>query len=399
MAHNEDAQPDSIYKYAWLKGESESIMPLDEFLKKYKPSMIQDDGTKPWVWIGNEKAPRAKHEHEEAAVEEGKKLLEEVTAKIEAIKNDDSIPVRSNKKTGAKSKKELREALQAEATEKLKAISIKHGYVSGKWLIFAAPDKVDMIWSSIAASIVSGPLSSTPVRLAKVATSPPAENPHMQHLICIYMPDVYDKDAVAEVMRVLLRDHGANLSGVKTNLYTHLGIDSKHPSGISSTVWKNTAVLKDTEIKELREAFFAGITRGPKTTDQATVTAAVDQKQDDDSSTKKPKPKLQRKKVADNPFASDDEQPDAPAPSAATATNAKTDDAKSSKPKPKKKAKADTFASDDEDDDEKAQEEQRKQELKAKKSASSSAAGKRPKDDDQDDDDDDERPKKRPSRK
>ena len=101
--------------------------------------------------------------------------------------------MRANKKKGLRSKKELREEVcwcrgpfvkalltyllrvkvQAEATQKLKEISVKHSCVSGKWyvchsvrsvcalrfssheggrLIFAPPDKVDMIWSSIASA-------------------------------------------------------------------------------------------------------------------------------------------------------------------------------------------------------------------------------------------------------
>lgn len=67
------------------------------------------------------------------------------------IQNDPSIPLRSSKKTGTKSKKDAREQVgqptlshnallkfptiqaQAEATEKLAGIAVKHGYVSGKW--------------------------------------------------------------------------------------------------------------------------------------------------------------------------------------------------------------------------------------------------------------------------
>ena len=72
-----------------------------------------------------------------------------------------------------------------------------------------------MIWSSIAcsscfldicsnltakaASLVSGPLCSTSAHLAKVATSPGQETTNYQHLICIYIPDVYDKASVTEV--------------------------------------------------------------------------------------------------------------------------------------------------------------------------------------------------------
>lgn len=102
--------------------------------------------------------------------------------------------------------------------------------------------------------MVEGPLAATSAYRVKVATSPESGSAS-QHLICIYIPDVYDKDAVTEVritplvliewagteatrqvMKVLLRNHGMNLSGVKSNMYTALGIDSKHPSGLQSTV-------------------------------------------------------------------------------------------------------------------------------------------------------------------
>ena len=50
------------------------------------------------------------------------------------------------------------------------------------------------------ASLVSGPLNSSTAFLAKVSTSSETDNPGgRQHLICVYMPDVYDKPAVTEV--------------------------------------------------------------------------------------------------------------------------------------------------------------------------------------------------------
>ena len=48
-------------------------------------------------------------------------------------------------------------------------------------------------------SIVSGPLSTTSVFLAKVATSPQNDTPNYSHLICVYMPDAYDQSSVTEV--------------------------------------------------------------------------------------------------------------------------------------------------------------------------------------------------------
>lgn len=180
------------------------------------------------------------------------------------------------------------------------ALLLSLSWSSSSRLIFAPPDKVDLVWSTLAsgyhpkylslyythslphcytASLVEGPLASTCATLAKVSTSPKDESQNYQHVMCLYVPDVYDKDKIIEVkvlrmpvgdlatltsfqvMRVLLRNHGLNLMGVKSNLYTaigkyasvgscvHLshqrlmtgpmlwpGLDSKHPSGIQSTV-------------------------------------------------------------------------------------------------------------------------------------------------------------------
>ncbi|KAF7362219.1 UPF0696 like protein [Mycena venus] len=346
---SEDSLPKK-YPYAW---SAESELSLPDFLKKYKPSMVQNDGTKPWIWV--QKGAPSREDTSPEAVEEGVGLLETVTERVEAIKNDASIPARSSKKTGAKGKKEVREEVQAEATEKFKQISVKHGFVSGKWLSFAPADKVDAIWSSLATSLVDGPLAATCAWSAKVATSP-ADGNATQHLICIYMPDVYDKAAVTEVMKVLLRNHGMNLSGVKSNLYTALGIDSKHASGLPSTTWKTTAILPESEskshLKALKEAYFEGLKEKKEAAKNAPKPEAADKPAGSDATTKaKPKPQLKKKKAEDDPFGSDD---------------------------------------DEQDDGEEAQ---RKAEVKAKK-APPKAAAKRAKDSDEDDDDD-ERPKKK----
>ncbi|KAF4621345.1 hypothetical protein D9613_000846 [Agrocybe pediades] len=304
---NEDSVPQA-YKYSW---SSSSEITLEDFLTKFKPSMVQNDGTKPWIWVHGSGAPADDDRGEEEAEEEASKYLEEITEKVEAIKNDDSIPVRSNKKTGAKSKKEVREQVQAEASAKLKEISVKHGYVVGKWLMFASSEKIDQIWAGIAKSLVSGPLSETTAFRAKVSTSPENETPNYQHLICVYMPDVYNKEKVTEVMKILLRNHGVNLSGVKSDLYTSIGLDSKHPSGIPSTAWKNTALLPDKEIKELKDAFFAELASKkaePKAEEpkpSEVVTGVEEQSSNTPKVKTKAKPKL-KKKVKDDPFASDD---------------------------------------------------------------------------------------------
>lgn len=280
--------------YAWSPTSSINIQ---EFVSKYKPSMVQNDGTRPWIWVRKELSPSDRLAEECVTAKEASELLQKVTERVEEIKNDRSIPVRSSKKTGAKSKKELREQEQANATVRLKEISQKHGYGCGKWLSFAPSDRVDAIWASIANSLASGPLASTVASSAKVATSPGHETPGYQHVICIYVPDVYDRDSVVEVMKVLLRHHGVNLSGVKSDLYTSIGLDSKHPSGVPSTVWKNTALLPDSEIRELKEAYYAEVMSAKK----------VEQHTDQNRESAPRKPGYRKRKAeTDDPFASDD---------------------------------------------------------------------------------------------
>ncbi|KAJ8581129.1 hypothetical protein M405DRAFT_752280 [Rhizopogon salebrosus TDB-379] len=337
MAKESDDVIPQEYPYFWSEGSS---VALPNFLTKYKPSMVQNDGTKPWIWVRGSNSNRDTSGQADAT-SEAAALLKEVSQRVEEIKagsqlylhrlslialqNDDSIPTRSSKKTGAKSKKEVREEVQADAAKKLKEISIKHNYVVGKWLIFASADRVDAIWSKIATSLVSGPLASTSAFLTKVATSPANEAPNYQHVICLYVPDVYDKDAVTDVMKVLLRHHGVNLSGVKSDLYTGIGkcLDSKHPSGIPSTVWKNTSLLKDSEIKA--NAYFSEI-------NAATTSAAKpEEKKDKPSADTKKKPVPKKKPQEDDPFASEGEA-DAEEAERKQTVQAKTKSAKRSQP-------------------------------------------------------------------
>ncbi|KAH8087844.1 translation initiation factor eIF 4e-like domain-containing protein [Cristinia sonorae] len=347
MGGNEDAAP-TEYPYLWTP---DSEISVKDFLNKHKPSMIQDDGTKPWIWV--RKSSSRTTDYSDEAVEEATQYLEEVTKKVESIKNDDSIPVRANKKKGTKSKKEVREEVQNEATEKLQDISVRHKFVSGKWLVFAPTDRVDMVWSAIAASLIEGPLSHTCADVAKVATCPKNETPNYQHVLCLYMPNVYDKDAVTEVMKVLLGKHGMNLMGVKSDLYTAIGLDSKHASGVQSTVWRNTALMKDAEMKELKDKYFADL-NASKSTAETKPAADEDAPKESGSKDKPAKPKLKRKAKNDDPFASDD------------------DDSKEEEKKPAKTEK--------------------------KKAAGKATGSKRSKPD-SDDDDEDERPKKKVGKK
>ncbi|KAF9039426.1 hypothetical protein BDZ89DRAFT_1156892 [Hymenopellis radicata] len=328
MSNKEDTIP-LKNPYSWFKPQDEATTPLDNYLAKCRPSMVQDDGTKPWIWATRESGPERRDDLSETLVE-ATAVLDATTKKVEDIQNDASIPLRASKKNGTKSKKEVREQVQTDAAEKLQEISIRRKYCNGKWLTFAGGDKVDIIWSSLAKSLINGPLSSTAAYCAKVSTCPREETPHYQHVICIYMPNVYDKDSVKEVMKVLLRHHGMNLSGVKSDLYTAIGIKSKHPSGVPSTVFKATDFIKDSEIKEMKDAFFANLKK-PSTVAGSSTKAET---KDKDDKKMDAKPTLKKKKQNEDPFgsASEDEGDDAP-------TKGKQNDSEDDDEKPRKNAK------------------------------------------------------------
>ena len=147
-------------------------------------------------------------------------LLGYVNSKIRAVdplKNDDSIPVRANKKKGLKSKKEVREEVQEKAIGALKEIAIKHGFISGKWcvstagtvvepdaiarLVFAESGHVDNTFRKLAESLISGPLAETSVTAVRCTTTPlsTVEGQENRYSITVHFPNVYDADEVRSV--------------------------------------------------------------------------------------------------------------------------------------------------------------------------------------------------------
>lgn len=136
---------------------------------------------------------------------------------VDPLENDDSIPVRANKKKGLKSKKEVREEVQEKATEALKEIAIKHGFTSGKWyapaaitllepeaiarLVFAEGGHVDSTFRKLAESLVSGPLAETSVTAVRCTTTPlsTVDGQENRYSITVHFPNAYDADEARSV--------------------------------------------------------------------------------------------------------------------------------------------------------------------------------------------------------
>jgi hypothetical protein len=60
----------------------------------------------------------------------------------------------------------------------------------------------------------------------------------LQNLSSFFLSAVYSETSSREILQVVAEQHGIELSSVKSDLYTVLNIDSKHPSKMRSTIWQ-----------------------------------------------------------------------------------------------------------------------------------------------------------------
>jgi hypothetical protein len=71
---------------------------------------------------------------------------------------------------------------------------------------------------------------------------------YFSHWFSVY-PPVWDKDVARKILEASLRHCGISLTSVKPDLYTAIGLDSKHPSKMGSSIWTSMALMnKETSL-------------------------------------------------------------------------------------------------------------------------------------------------------
>ncbi|BGP25805.1 translation Initiation factor eIF-4e-like domain protein [Rhodotorula toruloides] len=231
----------------------------DEFLNAYKPSAA-DQKYGPWYWVqfGKEedgvKAEKPAEDLEEGdsnrvkLEKKGKVLVDDLVKQCQHIK--DTAPVRSNKAKKLRSQKELREEEYVKFNEEVAKIAKECGIITGKWLFYPTPESVDILWSKIvkALAVEDGVLAQTgAVHTAKVSTTPGDSG---SYVICVYCDDSWDKETVGKVFKTLVEDLNCVSSAYKIDAFTILGIDSKHPSGVGSSLYGKNDFMTREEIDE-----------------------------------------------------------------------------------------------------------------------------------------------------
>lgn len=225
---------------------------IDNFLKKYPPSATSSKKHGPWIWIlpsprNNRHGPTSEGKLE--AEKEGSEVLGKLEMEIANIESDPDIPTRASKNK-PRSKKMVREECYELAKQEFQNIAMKTGYTSGKWLFFRTREYCDATFAMLAKSLVNGALSCTKAFTLKIATTD-EDVPQQQYVICLYLPDIFDQQTVEEVLKVLLEDHNILPSSAKPDLYTEIGLDSKHPSKMSAVIWKPTDFWTKQDIQEM----------------------------------------------------------------------------------------------------------------------------------------------------
>ncbi|GAA5961364.1 hypothetical protein JCM3765_004392 [Sporobolomyces pararoseus] len=232
---------------------------IDQFLKEWKPS-AQKEAPSGWIWChlaqataseeGEvEKPAEDREERRSDFEEEGAKLVEKLVERCREIK--ETAPTRAKK--GEKSQKALRDEEFAKFGTDIKELAQKHDVLSGKWLFFPSPEYVDQTWSKIVKALADadGVLAQTGViKTAKVA--PIAQNGEAQ-LICVYVNDSWDRQAVGRAFRCLVNDLQLVSGAYKCDAFTILGIDSKHETGIKSSLYTKYEFMTKEEIEAALE--------------------------------------------------------------------------------------------------------------------------------------------------
>ncbi|KAL4948275.1 hypothetical protein BDW69DRAFT_189407 [Aspergillus filifer] len=161
------------------------------FLHRLPPSTTQASSIGPWIYIHTENLTRL-NEDVATFTKKGWEALHAFDEK------EASLRYENDRKGGSSIALARRvKPLERELEGHIFALARETGCVTGKWMMFITPDRVDQYWGAVAEATMAGHLGIG----AKVATD--AGEGDKARLIAIYTRDYDDKDDVKRVLRKL----------------------------------------------------------------------------------------------------------------------------------------------------------------------------------------------------
>lgn len=119
---------------------------------------------------------------------------------------------------------------------------------------------VDATLRTLAHSLVDGPLArlaeaGVRVHSVKAGCKDQRRDGENDFLVALFYEDVWDRAGSADLARCLLRNHKLFARAAKSDLWSVLGIDSRHWSGITSSLYNYDSLLPRDEQNELVELY------------------------------------------------------------------------------------------------------------------------------------------------
>ncbi|KAL4937997.1 hypothetical protein BDV06DRAFT_63423 [Aspergillus oleicola] len=205
------------------------------FLHRLPPSTTQASSIGPWIYIHTENITPL-NEDVATFTKKGWEALHAFDEKEASLRYD-------NDRKGGSSIALARQVkpLERELESHIFALARETGCVTGKWMMFITPDRVDHYWAAVAEATMAGHLGIG----AKVATD--TGEGDRARLIAIYTRDYEDKSDVKRVLRKLVEMNlvkkGERPIYYKRDALTYLEIMSKNKYGIKATAFSSADVL------------------------------------------------------------------------------------------------------------------------------------------------------------
>ncbi|GAA5972126.1 hypothetical protein JCM11641_002507 [Rhodosporidiobolus odoratus] len=221
-----------------------ALSTVDRCLAEHKPSANARPNE--WYWLRSEEG-RQQRGDLEGLLEEGTPLVKQLVKDCEEIKR--KFPTWNSRWNGKTRKQHLNDLHSTFRSQAADLASSFDNY-TGKWLLYASSSKVDSLWAKVVHAVVGKKdafKTTGTVPCAKVAAA--AEDG--DYVVEIYTPNAYDRAQVSEVLEVILQQIKETPVAYKPDAYTHLGIYSRHPSGLSPVLYHPTDFFTSVEIDNM----------------------------------------------------------------------------------------------------------------------------------------------------
>ncbi|RDW86740.1 DUF1917 domain-containing protein [Aspergillus mulundensis] len=229
-----DIDTDTVYLPRNMSSEHETSA---NFLSRLPASSTREENIGSWIYAYPAKRVRD-NEDRAGFMKKGLEALHAYVAQEAKLRYEND-----KKKGSAIALSRKVKPLQRELEKELLELARETNCISGKWMMFITPDRVDSYWAAVAGATMKGQLGIA----AKVATQSDMDAQGKPRLIAVYTKDYED---IADIKRVLRKLVELDLVKreerpiyYKRDAWTYLEIMSGNKYGLKATAFSSADVL------------------------------------------------------------------------------------------------------------------------------------------------------------